>query len=84
MAYEKTKLVTSKRKELENLLGHVDILSEEQATELSAQFQKIDADYQKLEAEKLQLNSKQQWFERKQKIDNEIILKQSFSKINIE
>lgn len=76
LAYEKTKLVTSKRKELENLLGHVDILSEEQVAELSTQFQQIDADYQKLEAEKLQLNSKQQWFERKQKIDNEIILKQ--------
>jgi exonuclease SbcC len=76
LAYEKTKLVASKRKELENLLGHIELLSEEDATELHIQFQHINQDYKKLEDEKSQLEKQQQWFERKQKLNDEIVVKQ--------
>lgn len=76
LAFERTKAVAIKRKELENLLGHIEILSDEQVTELSNQFQMVNAEYQKLDAEKSQLEKQRQWFERKQKFDHEIILKQ--------
>lgn len=78
LAYEKTKLVASKRKELENLLGHIELLSDEDLAELSTQFQHIENTYQKLQSEKIQLEKQQLWFERKQKLDQEIILKQQF------
>ena len=76
LAYEKTKLVASKRKELENLLGHIELLSEEDAAELHIQFQHINQNYKKLEDEKSQLEKQQQWFERKQKLNDEIVVKQ--------
>lgn len=76
LAYEKTKLVASKRKDLENLLGHIELLAEEDAAELQMQFQHINQDYKKLEDEKSQLEKQQQWFERKQKLNNEIVVKQ--------
>lgn len=76
LAFERTKAVAVKRKELENLLGHIEILSDEQATELSSQFQSVNTEYQKLDAEKAQFEKQRQWFERKQKFDQEIILKQ--------
>lgn len=76
LAYEKTKLVASKRKELENLLGHIELLSEEDAAELHIQYQHINQDYKKLEDEKSQLEKQQQWFERKQKLNDEIVVKQ--------
>lgn len=76
LAFERTKAVAVKRKELENLLGHIEILSDEQVTELSNKFQMVNAEYQKLDAEKSQLEKQRLWFERKQKFDQEIILKQ--------
>lgn len=76
LAFERTKAVAIKRKELENLLGHIEILSDEQVTELSNQFQSVNTKYQKLDAKKSQLEKQRLWFERKQKFDQEIILKQ--------
>ena len=76
LAFERTKAVAVKRKELESFLGQLDLLSEEQVTELSTQFRQVDSDYKKYESEKSKLNIQKQWFERKQILDNEIILKQ--------
>ncbi|WP_010115416.1 AAA family ATPase [Acinetobacter sp. P8-3-8] len=76
LAFEKTKSVANSRKELENLLGHIEILSDEDFAESTKQFQQLDADYKKLELVKSQLAKQQQWFERKHKFDHEIILKQ--------
>ena len=76
LAYEKTKLIANQRKEIENILGHIEILSDEEITELTLQFQEVNQAYQQLENEKVQLEKQQQWFERKQKLDSEIILKQ--------
>ena len=76
LAFEKTKLAANARKELENLLGHIEVLSDTELAEFTTQFQQIDADYKKLELEKTQLEKQQQWFDRKHKFDSDIILKQ--------
>ncbi|RKG37086.1 SbcC/MukB-like Walker B domain-containing protein [Acinetobacter rongchengensis] len=76
LAFEKTKLAANARKELENLLGHVEVLSDTELAEFTTQFQQVDADYKKLELEKSQLEKQQQWFDRKHKFDRDIILKQ--------
>ena len=76
LAYEKTKSVATQRKELENVLGHIELLTGEQVTALSTEFQQCDRDYKQLEAQKSQLEKQQQWFERKHKLDSEIINKQ--------
>ncbi|WP_353143817.1 SbcC/MukB-like Walker B domain-containing protein [Acinetobacter pragensis] len=79
LAFEKTKQVALQRKELENVLGHIELLSEEDAAVLSVHFQQAAAAYQQLESEKSQLEKQQQWFERKYKLDHEIILKQQLT-----
>ena len=76
LAFERTKAVAVKRKELENLLGHIEVLSDEQVAEYTIQFQQADREYKKLDTEKSQLEKQQLWFERQQKLQNEITLKQ--------
>ncbi|MCJ8147416.1 ATP-dependent dsDNA exonuclease [Acinetobacter sp. A3.8] len=75
LAFAKTKEVATARKELENLLGHIEILSDDDFAESTQQFQLIDAAYKKLELEKSQFDQQRQWFERKEKLDSDIILK---------
>ncbi|OOW13373.1 MULTISPECIES: AAA family ATPase [Acinetobacter] len=72
LAYEKTKSVATQRKELENVLGHIELLTDEQVTALSTEFQQCDRDYKQLEAQKSQLEKQQQWFEQKQKLEADI------------
>ncbi|WP_374296456.1 AAA family ATPase [Acinetobacter sp.] len=76
LAFAKTKEVATARKELENFLGHIEILSDDDFAESTHQFQLIDAEYKKMELEKSQFHQQQQWFERKKKLDSDIILKQ--------
>ena len=76
LAFERTKSVALRRKELENLLGHVEILTDEQVTELNFQFEQLDTDYKKSEAKKTQLEHQQQWFEHQQKLHTDIATKQ--------
>lgn len=76
LAFEKTKLIASKRKELENLIGHIELLSDEQVAELSTQLEQVNVKYKTLETEKNQLEQQQRWFERKQQLDSEIVFKQ--------
>lgn len=78
LAYEKTKFVAAQRKELENLIGHIEILSDEAAAELHQQFGIADLEYKQLNAEKGHLAKQQLWFERQQSLDLEIALKQQF------
>lgn len=76
LAYDKTKQVAAQRKELESLLGHIELLSDDQVTELNQQFLQTDQNCKQLESEKTQLDKKLQWFERKQKLDQDIVAKQ--------
>ncbi|WP_174493236.1 AAA family ATPase [Acinetobacter sp. Marseille-Q1623] len=78
LAFERTKAVAVKRKELENLLGHIEILSDDEVAELSNQYQQVEAEYKKFESEKTQLTTQQQWFERKQQLESEILVKQQW------
>ena len=83
LAFRKTADIAKQRKDLENLLGHIELLSEEQVAEFTAQFQKADAEHQKLNTDKSQLEKQQQWFDRKQKLDREILLKQQLVNIQL-
>ncbi|OTG63490.1 AAA family ATPase [Acinetobacter silvestris] len=76
LAYEKTKAITNQRKALENVLGHIEILSDEAAAELNQQFITVETEYKKLDIEKAHLAKQQLWFERKQDLNYEIVLKQ--------
>ena len=76
LAYEKTKTIATQRKELENVLGHIELLSEEQLAELQSQFTTAQQTVQQLEQEKLQHTQQQQWFEQLHKYEQEIKLKQ--------
>lgn len=78
LAFERTKAVAVQRKELENLLGHIEILSDDKVAELSNQYQQVEAEYKRFETKKSQLTAQQQWFERKQQLESEILLKQQF------
>ncbi|MBL8322196.1 MAG: AAA family ATPase, partial [Acinetobacter sp.] len=83
LAFEKTRQATSQRKALQNILGHIEILSDEEAAELAAAFQQANAGCRKLEAEKAQLEQQQRWFEQKQKLNSEIVLKQQLAEIQL-
>ena len=72
LAYEKTKFVATQRKELENVLGHIEIRSDDEIAELQTQFQHIQQQVQQLENERNQFKQQQQWFEQKQKLETDI------------
>lgn len=76
IAFRKTADIEKERKKLEDVLGHIEILSDEAIAELNQQFINIDAEYKKLETEKKLLEQQQQWFEHKQKLDTDIHLRQ--------
>ncbi len=76
LAFEKTKEITNQRKQLENVLGHIELLSDEDLRQLRTQYEVAQQQHQQLEAEKLKLQHLQQWFEHKHKFNNDIMLKQ--------
>ncbi len=76
LAFEKTREITNQRKQLENVLGHIEIRSDEEVAELQAQFQQLQQQVQQLENERNQLKQQQQWFEQQQKLKSEVIFKQ--------
>jgi exonuclease SbcC len=84
LAFEKTREISNQRKQLENVLGHIEIRSDEEIAELQAQFQQVQQQVQQLEADKVQLNQQQQWFEQRQKLETEITLKQQQHDIQIQ
>ncbi|ENX42778.1 AAA family ATPase [Acinetobacter sp. NIPH 2100] len=76
LAYQKTKEIADQRKQLENVLGHIEIRSDEEVAALQVHFQHAQQQVQQLETEKTQLNQQQQWFEQQHKLNHEIGLKQ--------
>lgn len=84
LAYAKTKEIADQHKQLKNVLGHIEIRSDEEVAELQTQFQQIQQQVQQLEADKVQLNQQQQWFEQRQKLETEITLKQQQHDIQIQ
>ncbi|MFH7765134.1 AAA family ATPase [Acinetobacter sp. BSP-28] len=78
LAYEKTKLIANQRKELENVLGHIELLSEEDFTAYSSKLQQLNQDHQKLDIEKQNLQKQQQWFEQKYKLQADVQTRQQY------
>lgn len=76
LAFEKTKSIATQRKELENVLGHIELLSEEEVAELRSQLKTAQQNVQQLEQEKTQYTQQQQWFEQLHKLEQDIELKQ--------
>lgn len=76
LAFEKTKSIATQRKELENVLGHIELLSEEELAELSSQLKTVQQQVQQYEQEKIQFTQQQQWFEQLHKFEQDIELKQ--------
>lgn len=76
LAFEKTKSIATQRKELENVLGHIELLSEEELAKLSSQLKMAQQQVQQLEREKNQYTQQQQWFEQLHNFEQDIELKQ--------
>lgn len=76
LAYRKTADIAKQRKQLEEFLGHIEILSDEEITAFTEQYQQAQENYQKLEQQKNVLDKQQQWFERKAKLELEVQAKQ--------
>lgn len=76
LAFRKTADIAKQRKQLEEFLGHIEILSDEEISAFTEQYQQAQENYQKLEQQKNVLDKQQQWFERKAKLELEVQTKQ--------
>ncbi|KRI63271.1 ATP-dependent dsDNA exonuclease [Acinetobacter pittii] len=76
LAFRKTADIAKQRKQLEEFLGHIEILSDEEIATFTEQYQQAEQNYQQLEQQKHVLDKQQQWFERKAKLEQEVQAKQ--------
>lgn len=76
LAFRKTADIAKQRKQLEEFLGHIEVLSDEEISAFTEQYQQAQENYQKLEQQKNVLDKQQQWFERKAKLELEVQAKQ--------
>lgn len=76
LAFRKTADIAKQRKQLEEFLGHIEILSDEEITAFTEQYQQAEQNHQQLEQQKNILDKQQQWFERKAKLEQEVQAKQ--------
>ncbi|PTV57405.1 AAA family ATPase [Acinetobacter seifertii] len=76
LAFRKTADIAKQRKQLEEFLGHIEILSDEEIATFTEQYQQAEQNRQQLEQQKNVLDKQQQWFERKAKLEQEVQAKQ--------
>ncbi|MDO7407909.1 SbcC/MukB-like Walker B domain-containing protein [Acinetobacter baumannii] len=76
LAFRKTADIAKQRKQLEEFLGHIEILSDKEIAAFTEQYQQAEQNYQQLEQQKHVLDKQQQWFERKAKLEQEVQSKQ--------
>lgn len=76
LAFRKTADIAKQRKQLEEFLGHIEILSDEEIAAFTQQYQQAEQNYQQLEQQKNVLDKQQQWFERKAKLELEVQAKE--------
>ena len=67
IAYYKTDDYTQQKKALQVRFGDIEILSDEDLTATTSQFNTVSAEYKKLELEKSALEKNHQWYEQKKK-----------------
>ena len=78
IAFRKTADIEKERKKLEEMLGHIDLISEQELTDIQQQHLQIKQQLTQLEQKKTRLELQQQWFEHKHKLEQEIIVKQQY------
>lgn len=76
LAFEKTREITLQRKQLEASMGIIELLSVEEFSELKVKLDLSQQQHKKLDTEKSKLEQVNRWFERQQKLENDIMLKQ--------
>ncbi|MFW1762282.1 AAA family ATPase [Acinetobacter calcoaceticus] len=76
LAFRKTADIAKQRKQLEEFLGHIEILSDEEISAFTEQYQQAEQNHHQLEQQKNVLDKQQQWFERKAKLELEVQAKQ--------
>lgn len=76
LAFRKTADIAKQRKQLEEFLGHIEILSDEEIAVFTEQYQQAEQNQQQLEQQKNVLDKQQQWFERKAKLELEVQAKE--------
>ena len=72
LAYDKTKQIANQRKEIENVLGHIELLSDDEFLEFTEKLNQNNEKHLQLETEKQILNKQHQWFEQQQKFEHDI------------
>jgi len=76
LAYRKTADIAKQRKQLEEFIGHIEVLSEEDQAQLNQTLQQSNQAVQQLEQQKQQLEHEQQWYKQQQKLATDIAAKQ--------
>ena len=76
LAFRKTADIAKQRKQLEELIGHIEVLSEEDLALLNRELASSNQALQQHEAQKQQLAQQQQWYQQQQKLDAAIAEKQ--------
>lgn len=76
LAFEKTKQISIQRKQLENVIGHIELLSEDEITTLTSQFEATQQQCLAKEAEKNRLQQFVQWYVSADKFKQDIAIKE--------
>ncbi|TCM67554.1 exonuclease SbcC [Acinetobacter calcoaceticus] len=76
LAFRKTAEIAKQRKQLEDVLGHVEMLSEDQVTALNQQHQQASTTVNQLQLEKTLFEQQQLWYLQLQKIQLDTSAKQ--------
>ncbi|AOA59082.1 AAA family ATPase [Acinetobacter larvae] len=76
LAFEKSRDIQLQRKQLEQILGHIERLSPEQIDSLEQQYRECLAEQQQLEQQKQQDIIAQQWYQRQSQLQQNITQKQ--------
>lgn len=75
-AFEKTKAVRLERERLNDMLGHIELLTDADVSELRQQQQHLHTQSQALELQQRQFEQQLQWYEREQYLTQELQQKQ--------
>ncbi len=76
LAYRKTADIAKQRKQLEDVLGHIEILTADEIEQLSQALASSNQAVKDLSLEQKKLEQQQQWFQRQQKLHTELDSKQ--------
>lgn len=76
LAYKKTSEINKQRKQLEEVLGHIDLLSDEAHAELEQQLAQCNAERQAQNQLQQQQQQQQRWFQQQDQLKSQIVEQQ--------